>query len=43
LSIDECLDHSFFKKCRKPEKEMAAKESIKFDWEKEHLDKKKLR
>ena len=43
LTIDDCLDHPFFKKCRKPEKEMQATESIKFDWEKEHLDKKKLR
>lgn len=42
-SIEECLDHDFFKKARKPEKEMIATESIKFDWEKEHLDKKKLR
>jgi serine/threonine protein kinase len=43
LTIDDCLDHPFFKKCRKPEKEMIATESIKFDWEKEHLDKKRLR
>jgi len=43
LSIDECLEHSFFKKCRKSEKEQAAAESIHFDWEKEHLDRDKLR
>ena len=24
LSVEECLDHSFFKKCRKPEKEQTA-------------------
>jgi mitogen-activated protein kinase 1/3 len=43
VSIEECLDHTFFKKCRKPEKEMTATEVIKFDWEKEHLDRKRLR
>jgi len=43
ISVDECLDHPFFKKVRKPEKELTAKEIIKFDWEKEHLDKRKLR
>ena len=42
-TLDECLDHPFFKKLRKPEKEMVAAEAIKFDWEKETLDKKKLR
>jgi mitogen-activated protein kinase 1/3 len=43
LSIDECLDHPFFKKVRKSEKELVAGETIKFDWEKEHLDRAKLR
>lgn len=43
ISIDDCLAHPFFKKLRKPEKEQVATESIKFDWEKEHLDKAKLR
>lgn len=28
LSIDECIDHPFFKKCRKGEKEQIAKESV---------------
>ena len=28
LSIDECLEHPFFKKCRKSEKEQEAKEVI---------------
>ncbi len=43
LTIEECLEHPFFKKCRKPEKEQITKESIQFDWEKEHLDRPKLR
>jgi mitogen-activated protein kinase len=43
ISIDESLEHSFFKKVRKPEKEIIATETVKFDWEKEHLDKAKLR
>jgi hypothetical protein len=43
MSIDDCLDHVFFKKVRKPEKEVAAQDTIKFDWEKEHLDRAKLR
>lgn len=43
VTLDECLDHPFFKKVRKSEKEMLASEAVKFDWEKESLDKKKLR
>ena len=43
MSIDDCLDHSFFKKVRKPEKESIAAHTIMFDWEKEHLDRAKLR
>ena len=43
LSIDECLEHPFFKKCRKSEKEQDAKDVIQFDWEKEHLDRTRLR
>lgn len=43
ISIDDCLSHNFFKKVRKLEKESAAVETVKFDWEKEHLDKEKLR
>jgi mitogen-activated protein kinase len=43
VNLDECLEHPFFKKIRKAEKEMISPETIKFDWEKEHLDKKKLR
>lgn len=43
INLDECLEHPFFKKIRKGEKEMISTDVIKFDWEKEHLDKKKLR
>jgi len=42
-SINDCLDHVFFKKCRKPEKEQDSTASVEFDWEKEHLDRPKLR
>ena len=43
-SIEESLDHEFFKKTRKPEKEVIAKEPIIIDWESStHLDIKKLR
>lgn len=42
-TIDDCLEHPFFKKVRKSDKEMIAADTIKFDWEKEHLDRKKLR
>jgi serine/threonine protein kinase len=38
LTIDECLDHSFFKRCRKPEKEQEAQEVIKLEWDKDNLD-----
>ena len=43
VTIDECLEHPFFSKLRKEEKEQTAKDSIHFDWEKEHLDKDRLR
>lgn len=43
ISIDECLDHPFFKKVRKIDREAISDHPIKFDWEKEHLDRKKLR
>jgi len=43
LTIEECLEHPFFKKARKEEKEVLAANQIKFDWEKEHLDRAKLR
>lgn len=43
LSVDEALNHPFFKKVRKPEKEIRAEREIQIEFEKEHLDKKKLR
>jgi serine/threonine protein kinase len=43
ISIDEALAHPFFKKVRKTEKEVSALKSIEIEFEKEHLDKKKLR
>ena len=44
LSIEECLGHPFFKKVRKEtEKESIASETVGFDWEKEHMDRGKLR
>lgn len=43
LSLDECLNHPFFKKVRKQEKELTSETPIEFDWEKEHLDRTRLR
>ena len=43
ISIDECIEHPFLEKVRKKEKEKLAPEKIQFDFEKEHLNKKKLR
>jgi len=43
ITVDECLAHPFFKKVRKAEKEVISTETISFEFEKEHLDKKKLR
>ncbi len=43
LSVDEALNHPFFKKVRKTEKEIKASHEIHIEFEKEHLDKKKLR
>lgn len=43
ISMDECIAHPFFKKVRKPEKELVAESTINFSWEKEHLDREKLR
>jgi len=43
ISVDEALSHPFFKKVRKPEKEIKAEHEIQIEFEKEHLDKKKLR
>ena len=43
VTIDECLEHPFFNKLRKEDKEQTSTDSIHFDWEKEHLDKDRLR
>jgi len=43
VSVDEALNHPFFKKVRKPEKEIHSDKEIMIEFEKEHLDKKKLR
>lgn len=43
LSIEEALNHPFFKKIRKAEKEINALNEIEIEFEKEHLDKKRLR
>jgi mitogen-activated protein kinase 1/3 len=43
LSVDEALDHPFFKKVKKAEKEVRSEKEINIEFEKDHLDKKKLR
>jgi mitogen-activated protein kinase 1/3 len=43
ISLDDCLEHPFFKSMRKADKEQKAAESIQFDWEKETLDIPRLR
>jgi mitogen-activated protein kinase 1/3 len=43
ISVDEALTHPFFKKVRKTEKEVMAEKDIQIEFEKESLDKKKLR
>jgi hypothetical protein len=43
ISVDEALSHNFFKKVRKTEKEINAEKEIQIEFEKEHLDKKRLR
>ena len=43
VSIDDCLEHVFFKNLRKDDKEIKSNESISFDWENENLDKVRLR
>ena len=43
LSVDEALAHYFFKKVRKPEKEVSSDKEIQIEFEKDHLDKKRLR
>ena len=43
ISVDEALNHAFFKKVRKQEKEVCSDKEIFIEFEKEHLDRKKLR
>lgn len=43
ISVDEALSHPFFKKIRKVEKEISSQKAIEIEFEKDHLDKKKLR
>jgi mitogen-activated protein kinase 1/3 len=43
ISVDEALAHPFFKKVRKQEKEVNSGKEIQIEFEKDHLDKKKLR
>ena len=43
MSVDEALNHPFFKKVKKVEKEVSADHEIQIEFEKEHLDRKKLR
>jgi serine/threonine protein kinase len=43
ISINEALEHPLFESIRKPEAELTAEETIKFDFEKEMLDKDRLR
>lgn len=43
ITVDEALGHPFFKKVRKPEKEVNSEVQIQIEFEKEHLDRKKLR
>ena len=43
ISVDEALNHPFFKKVRKNEKELKSDNQISIEFEKDTLDKKKLR
>lgn len=43
ISVDEALAHPFFKKVRKNEKEVIADKDILIEFEKDILDKKRLR
>ena len=43
ISLDDCMEHPFFKNIRKDEKEQISNHSIEFDWEKEALDRDRLR
>ena len=43
ITVEDALAHPFFKKVRKPEKEVASTTAIEIEFEREHLDKRKLR
>jgi len=43
VTVDEALNHPFFKKVKKVEKEVNSEVQIQIEFEKEHLDRKKLR
>ena len=43
ISVDEALNHPFFRKVKKAEKEACANKEIQIEFEKEHLDRKNLR
>ena len=43
ISVDEALNHPFFRKVKKVEKEVSSDHEIQIEFEKEHLDRKKLR
>jgi len=43
ITVDDCLNHKFFAKVRKTEKEQVAAKGFVFEFEKETLDKVKLR
>jgi hypothetical protein len=41
--VDEALNHPFFRKVKKAEKEACSAKEIQIEFEKEHLDRKNLR
>jgi len=43
ISVDEALNHPFFRKVKKAEKEACSSKEIQIEFEKEHLDRKNLR
>ncbi len=43
ISVDEALNHAFFRKVKKIEKEVCSDKEIQIEFEKEHLDRKNLR
>lgn len=43
ISVEESLNHPFFKKVKKLDKEVSAAKEIQIEFEKDHLDRKRLR